>query len=68
MTEHVSEKDSISYIIGDRKCLLYMHEDLLYNGFINYEALQECKSLADGFTYLWDKHSVLDPSLRTMLL
>lgn len=62
------EKDSITYLIGDRKCLLYMHEDQVYNGFVNYEAAQESKSLADEFSYLWDKHSVLDPSLRTMLL
>lgn len=62
------EKDSIAYLIGDRKNLLYMHEDQVYNGFVNYEAAQECKSLADEFTYLWDKHSVLDPALRTMLL
>ena len=62
------EKDSITYLIGDRKCLLYMHEDQVYNGFVNYEAVQECKSITDEFTYLWDKHSVLDPSLRTMLL
>lgn len=55
-------------MIGDRKHLLYMHEDLVYNGFVNYEAAQESKSLADEFTYLWDKHSELDPALRTMLL
>lgn len=62
------QKDSITYLIGDRKHLLYMHEDLVYNGFVNYEAAQESKSLADEFTYLWDKHSELDPALRTMLL
>ncbi len=62
------EKDSITYLIGDRKHLLYMHEDQVYNGFVNYDAAQESKSLADEFTYLWDKHSVLDPALRTMLL
>lgn len=62
------QKDSITYLIGDRKHLLYMHEDLVYNGFANYEAAQESKSLADEFTYLWDKHSELDPALRTMLL
>lgn len=62
------EKASITYLIGDRKALLYMHEEKVYNGFVNYEAAQECKSLADEFTYLWDKHSVLDPALRTMLL
>jgi hypothetical protein len=62
------EKDSITYLIGDRKHLLYMHEDQVYNGFVNYDAGQESKSLADEFTYLWDKHSVLDPALRTMLL
>ncbi len=62
------EKDSITYLIGDRKHLLYMHEDQVYNGFVNYEAAQESKSLADEFTYLWDKHSELDPALRTVLL
>jgi len=45
-----------------------MHEDQVYNGFVDHEAAQESKSLADEFSYLWDKHSVLDPSLRTMLL
>jgi len=63
-----SQKDSITYLIGDRKHLLYMHEDQIYNGFINYEAAQESKSLTDEFTYLWDTHSELDPTLRTMLL
>ncbi|MBN4059763.1 hypothetical protein JYU22_01765 [Gammaproteobacteria bacterium AH-315-E17] len=61
-------KDSITYLIGDRKHLLYMHEDLIYNGFVNYAAAQESKILADEFTYLWDRHSELDPALRTMLL
>lgn len=62
------QKDSITYLIGDRKHLLYMHEDQVYNGFVNYEAAQESKSLADEFTYLWDTHSELDPALRTMLI
>ena len=62
------QKDSIAYVIGDRKHLLYMHDDQDYNGFVYYEAAQECKSLADEFSYLWDKNSELDPALRTMLL
>lgn len=62
------EKDSITYLIGERRHLLYMHEDQVYNGFVNYEAAQESKSLADEFTYLWDTHSELDPALRTMLI
>jgi len=62
------QKDSITYVIGDCKHLLYMHEDQVYNGFVHYEAAQECKSLADEFSYMLDKHSELDPALRTMLL
>ena len=62
------EKDAISYLIGDRRHLLYMHEDQMYNGFVNFEAALESKGLAEEFTYLWDKHSELDPSLRIMLL
>lgn len=62
------EKDAIAYLIGDRKRLLYMHEDQIYNGFVNYAAAVECKGLADEFTYLWDKHSEVDPALRSMLI
>lgn len=62
------EKDAIAYLIGDRRHLLYMHEDQIYNGFVHFDAAVECRGLADEFSYLWDKHSELDPALRSMLI
>ncbi len=61
-------KDTICYLIGDRKDLLYMHEDQIYSGFVHYDAAQECKVLADEFSHLWEKYSEQDPALRSMLL
>ncbi len=63
-----TERDSISYVIGDRKQLLYLHEDQIYNWFVNYEGAVESKGLADEFDYLWDTQSEVHPSLRIMLI
>lgn len=57
-----------AWLMGDRQYLLYKHDDSVYRGFVNYNARMECLEFADEFNILWDRHSVVDPSLRTFLL
>jgi hypothetical protein len=62
------EDENHAFLMGDRKFLLYKHDDKNYQGFVNYNAAPESRSLADEFVYLWEQHSVLDPSLKTFVL
>jgi hypothetical protein len=58
----------LAYLMGDRKYLLYKHEEGVYNGFVNYSAAVECLDLSEEFNWLWDKHSVVDASVRSILI
>lgn len=62
------QNDAITFMMGDRRILLYQHEDQMYNGFVNYNGAPESKSFAEEFTYLWEQHSELDSSLRSFVI
>lgn len=61
-------QDSAAYLIGDKKHLLFMHEDQVYNGAVNYEAEEECKELVQEFNFLWERHSEQDPAVHGMMI
>jgi hypothetical protein len=61
-------QDSAAYLIGDHKHLLFMHEDQIYNGAVNYDAEEECKEMIDEFMVLWEKQSELDPAVHSLMI
>lgn len=62
------ENETCAYAIGDKQYLLYKHDDLHYQGFVNYSGAPESKSLLEEFSYLWEQHSYADPSLRQLVI
>jgi hypothetical protein len=61
-------QDSAAYLIGDHKHLLFMHEDQIYSGAVNYDAEEECKEMIDEFMVLWEKQSELDPAVHSLMI
>jgi len=61
-------QDEIAFIIGDHKHLLFMHEDGVYNGAVNYDSEDECNELVREFNQLWKKHCDRDPAVNSMLI
>lgn len=57
-----------AWLMGDRQHLLWQHDDGVYQGFVHYQARVQCQDLAEEFQLLWDRHSVLDPVLRSFRL
>lgn len=60
------EDDDRSYIIGDQSCLLYLHDETEFSGFVNYDAGPEIRPIKDEFVYLWEKQSTDDANLRNL--
>jgi len=60
--------ETVGYLIGDKKYLLYQHTETQYSGFINYNGAPESKKLLEEFDYLWDQHGFVDPEFRQLMI
>jgi len=57
-----------AYGIIDNRQLLYFNNEALLNGFMNYCAPAECRSLNEEFDRLWHYGSTSDPNLSQLYL
>lgn len=58
----------MSYLIGDRACLLFRHDSDSYHGYYSETEKPRVVSLLDEFNHLWGMHSAPLPSLRQLYL
>ncbi|GAB1259121.1 hypothetical protein NBRC116494_36230 [Aurantivibrio plasticivorans] len=60
------ENNERCYIIGDSNLLLYLHDDGVHSGFMNYNAGPELQSIREEFIYLWEQHGKEIPEFREL--
>lgn len=52
------ENNDMGFIICDLRGLLYQNDETVYQGFANYNAAPEIKSLREEFHYLWERAEI----------
>jgi hypothetical protein len=66
ITIEPNNKD-MAYIISDTQGLLYKNDDKIYQGFVNYSAAIEIKTLREEFNYVW-QYAEAEPEFRLLSL
>ena len=52
------ENNDMGFMICDLRGLIYKNDETVYQGFANYNAAPEIKSLREEFQYLWQRAEV----------